>query len=354
MHGILHDLRFGVRKLAKTPGTTLVIVTTLALGIGANAAIFSVVHGVLLRPLPYTDGDELLRLRQQAPLAGVDDQPFSVAEIRDYREQSTTLEAVVEYHSMSFTLLGGEEPHRVQTGVVSAGFFDVLGLRPLHGRTFLPGEDAPTADAVMVLSYELWHTLTGGDPGVVGRTYEMNDKVHTVVGVLPPVPAYPGHDDVFVPTSACPFRSSEAMIANRDMRMLRALARRRSDASPARVRADLDTIAARLAASYPESYPERSGYRTAAVPVLDMVAAILRAMMPDLPMPVTMTRPLQACSRSSAAGNVGPSCGIRPRMAWASVSSTRRAMSIDPPLLAGSCIIGPCRLLRHAGCLGPA
>lgn len=277
MQSLWQDLRFGLRKLLKTPGSTLVIVLTLALGIGASTTIFSVVHGVLLSPLPYVDGGELLRLRQRAPLAGVDDMRFSVKEIRDYREQNHTLDAVVEYHSMSFTLLGGEEPYRVQTGVVSTEFFDVLGVAALHGRAFLPGEDTPTADPVMVLSYDFWQTLTGGDPAVVGQTYEMNDRVHTVVGVLPPVTLYPGRDDVYVPTSACPFRSSERMIEGRDLRMMSVLGRKKDDVPLASVRADLATIAARLARSYPDSYSERAGYEMTAVPALEDLTKNARA-----------------------------------------------------------------------------
>ncbi|HVF88483.1 MAG TPA: ABC transporter permease, partial [Blastocatellia bacterium] len=137
MDAIWQDLRFGLRLLMKRPGFTLLALLTLSLGIGANTAIFSVIYGVLLRPLPYDNGDRLVVLKQQAPLAGVSNMPFSVKEVSDYRERSTTLQDVVEYHSMSFILLGRAEPERVQTGVVSANFFDVLGVRPLLGRTFV-------------------------------------------------------------------------------------------------------------------------------------------------------------------------------------------------------------------------
>src|SRR5262245_18920317 len=132
----LQDVRYGARVLSRDPGFTLVALLTLALGIGANTAIFSVIYGVLMRPLPYGDGNRLVVLHQQAPLVRIDDMGFSVKEINDYREQTETLEAIVEHRSMSFLLLGGEEAQRIQTAVVSANFFDVLGVKMLMGRSF--------------------------------------------------------------------------------------------------------------------------------------------------------------------------------------------------------------------------
>src|SRR5580658_7372020 len=130
------DGGFALRMMAKNKGFTALVVCILALGIGANTAIFSVVNSVLIRPLPYTDGSRLVSLRQQAPHMGLGELRFSVHEIQDYREQSHTLNAVVEHHSMAFDLLGEGEPQRVSTGVVSVNFFDVLGVKPVLGRTF--------------------------------------------------------------------------------------------------------------------------------------------------------------------------------------------------------------------------
>src|SRR5260221_24069 len=137
---LFQDLRYGARSLRKNPGFSAVVVLTLALGIGANTAVFSVVRGVLLRPLPYAQGEQLVALRQPDAKVGIEDIGFSVKEVQDYREQARSLDGLVEYHSMNFTLLGGQEPQRVQTGVVSAAFFDVLGVKPLLGRTFRAGE----------------------------------------------------------------------------------------------------------------------------------------------------------------------------------------------------------------------
>src|ERR1044071_1836464 len=178
IESIVQDVRYGARVMRRNPGFTLVALITLALGIGANTAIFSVIYGVLMRPLPYTDGNRLVILHQQAPLARIEDMGFSATEIKDYREQNQTLEGVAEHHSMSFILLGREEPERIQTAVVSANFFDLLGAKPLLGRTFLPDDDQKGADAVLVLSYKYWQRSHGGDPNIVGRVFTMNDRPH--------------------------------------------------------------------------------------------------------------------------------------------------------------------------------
>lgn len=267
IESFIRDAHYGTRILLRNPGFTAVAVLTLALGIGANTAIFSVIYGVLMRPLPYKDGNQLVIVHQQAPLAHVDNVPFSVKEVLDYREQNQTLDAVVEHHSMSFTLLGGAEPQRVQTGVVSANFFDVLGVRPIYGRTFLPGDEEHGSDAVLVLSYKYWQQSHGGDPNIVGRVFQMNNRAHTVIGVLPPIPQYPAEEDVYMPTSQCPTRSSDQFIANRTSRMMSVFGRLKPGVPVAQAQADMSTIAAGLQRQYPESYPANSGYTTAVFPL---------------------------------------------------------------------------------------
>src|SRR5580700_3809471 len=210
------DLTYAVRMMRQNPGFTVMATIILALGIGANTAIFSVVHAVLLRPLPYPDGQQLVFIRQQAQKQGLDDIGFSVHEIEDYRAQNRTLSGLVEYHAMSFILFGHGDPERVRTGVVSANYFDLFGIQPLLGRTFLPDDDKLGAPPVLLLSYEYWKNNFGSDPGIVGKTFEMNDKVHTVVGVLPPVPQYPNENDVYMATSACPYRSDKMHLEDRD------------------------------------------------------------------------------------------------------------------------------------------
>ena len=276
---LLQDLRYGIRTLARTPGFTLVVVLTLALGIGANTALFSVVHGVLLRPLPYGDGDRLVHLRQHLPGIGAERTGFSVREIHDVRDGSRTLEQVAEFHAMSFTLLGDGEPVRVSTGVVSADFFDLLGIEPLHGRTFRPRDDPPGAEPVLILGHGFWRRHFGADPGIVGAALEMNDKVHTVVGVLPPVPLYPGERDVYMPTSACPIRSSEEVEEDREHRMMAVVARMRDGTALAAVREELAALTTHLQAQHPEAYPEVARYSASVAPLKDEITGPVRGIL---------------------------------------------------------------------------
>lgn len=253
------DLVFGLRGLARNPGYTVLVVLTLALGIGANSAIFSVVDGVLLRPLPYHAPDRVVILHQAAPRIGEDSFGFSVPDFRDFRERTRAFSALAEYHSMWFILLGRAEPERVQTGVVSDNFFDLLGVKPLLGRTFRPGEDKQGAAPVLLLSYHYWRTSFGGDPKVIGNVFRMNDKPHTVVGVLPPLPAFPNKDEIFMPAGACPFR--DGVLGNRDGRIIsHVFARLKDGVTPAQALSDARRVGAELAAEYPQNYPTADGY----------------------------------------------------------------------------------------------
>jgi putative ABC transport system permease protein len=276
LENVLQDVRYGLRSLRTARGFTAAVVLTLALGIGANTAIFSVVNAVLLRPLPYGGQGEVVALHSRAPGIGITDTAFSPLEVGDFREQARTLDALAEYHSMSFTLLGGAEPQRVRTGVVSWNFFDVLQVSPILGRSFRPADEERGADAVLLLTHEFWRNQLGGDMRVVGRTFQMNDRVHTVIGVLPPLPSYPGAVDVFMPTSACPFRSRPDVAQKRDARMVSAFARVRKDVSLEQARADLMTVANRLAAQYPEEYPKQARYRVDLVPAREEMVGSAR------------------------------------------------------------------------------
>ncbi len=251
------DAGFALRMMRKSPGFTLAAILTVGLGIGANSAIFSVVNAVLLKPLPYEHGDRLVVLQQRM---GMMNQPFSAADTSDYRGQSRSLDGLVEYHNMNFILLGRSEPERVETGVVSWNYFDVFGVKPLFGRTFRPEDEQPGAPAVLMLSYEYWIKSFGGDPTVVNKTFTMNDKVHTVIGVLPPVPQYPDENDVYMPTTACPFRSAPAFIANRQSRMMQTFGRMKPGISVSQAQADLSSVAANLQKGYPKDYPPANDY----------------------------------------------------------------------------------------------
>ncbi len=261
---LVNDCAYAFRMLRKNPGFSAIAILTLALGIGANTAIFSVVHAVLLRPLPYPDGHQLIFLRQQQNKLGIDDIQFSVHEIQDFRDQNHSLSGLVEFHAMSFILYGHGDPDRVRTGVVSWNFFDLFGVQPILGRTFQPADEEHGAAPVLLLSYDYWKNNFGADPNIVGKNFEMNDKVHTVIGILPPVPQYPNENDVYMPTSACPFRSAQKFMENRDARMMEAFGRLKPGVSLAQADAEMSTIASRLKSTYPKSYPENVGYQATA------------------------------------------------------------------------------------------
>ena len=257
---MMQDFRYAIRVLLRNPGFTIMAVITLALGIGANTAIFSVVYGVLLRPLPFQRSGQLVVLHQEASAVNVPDIPFSVHEVTDYRDGNHTLSSVVEHHTMTFLLIGKDSAERVETAVVSANFFDVLGVRPLMGRTFVASDEAHGADAVLVLSYKYWQTRLHGDPNIVGTVFHMNNRPHTVIGVLPALPQYPVESDVYMPTSQCPFRSAPGFIANRQARMMTVFGRLKPDVKLTSAQADLSTIARQLTRAYPEAYPKGAGY----------------------------------------------------------------------------------------------
>ncbi len=264
-------LAHGLRSLRRAPGFSLLAVATLGLGIGASAAIFGMVNGVLLGRLPYGAGARLVHVEH--PSAEADDARFSIPEIADLRRETRAFDAVVEYHSMAFQLYGRGDPQRVQTGVVSDDFFEVLGVRPLQGRLFRPGEEAVGAPPVVLLSYRYWVDAMGADPQAVGSTFIMNDRVHTVVGILPPLPTYPDANDIWMPAGACPFRSAPAAMASRTARLPTVFARLRPGVSLAAARSDLAAIDARMRVDHPEAYPAAERLRSSVRPVREEMTA---------------------------------------------------------------------------------
>ena len=263
------DLRIALRTLRKTPAFTALSILTIALGVGANTAAFSMVRGVFLRRLPYAADARLVRIKQ--PSVTAPDARFSVLEIADFRAQTKSLARTAEYHSMPFQLYGKGEPQRVQTGVVSDDFFDMLGVTPLLGRTFRPGEEAVGAPPVVLLSYGFWMEKLGGNPNVVGTTFTMNDKVHTVVGVLPPLPPYPDANDIWMPAGACPFRAQ--ILDNRRGRLVQQFALLAPGAGVAQAASDVATISSRLHAQYPEAYPKARKLTTQVASLHDELTA---------------------------------------------------------------------------------
>jgi predicted permease len=259
------DARYSVRSLRRHAGYAIAVIATMALGIGANSAIFSVVNAVVLQPLPYGRGEDLFLLRQQR--SRFPDVGFSLADIADLRAMARVLDAVVEYHDMYFILLGGHEPQRVATGVVSWEYFETLGVKPLLGRTFREEDDRRDAPATLVLGYDYWQRAFDGDPRIVGRVFEMNDRQHTVVGVLPDVPMYRQPNDVYMPSSACPFRMTPHQHDRRGSGMAAAFARRRPGATIEDVRQELASIEATLQQAHPAAYPAAQGHHLSASPL---------------------------------------------------------------------------------------
>ncbi len=254
---LFQDVRYGVRTLVKRPGYAALAGITLGLGIGANTAIFSVINGVLLKPLPYEHGDRLAIVRQSAPLSGQAQMGVAVAEYYDYREQAKVFDGLVEYHQMNFDLLNRGEPDRVDAGVVSHNFFDLLGITPILGRSFVKADDEPGAEAVLILSHRYWRQKFGADPAIVGRMFEMNDRPHRVIGVLPNVPHYPQENDVYMPVLACPFRAAaERNIAQnrRAFGGLSVFGRLGPGVSHEQAASAVSTVNQRFVADYPSVY----------------------------------------------------------------------------------------------------
>src|SRR5262245_23144374 len=180
------DLRFGARMLVKQPGFTAMAVVTLALGIGANTAIFSLVNTVLLRPLPLPEPERLMTFNHSAPAQGLVELNLNKAHFAFYRDRSRTFEKMAAYEGAEFALTGAGEPEVVAGAAVTFNYFDVLGQSPMHGRSFLPQEDTPGADHVVILSYGLWQRRFGGDLKVLGQSIKLDNVPDGVVGIMPP------------------------------------------------------------------------------------------------------------------------------------------------------------------------
>jgi putative ABC transport system permease protein len=266
---LFQDVRYGARSFVKRPGYAALAIATLGLGIGANTAIFSVINGVLLKPLPYEHGDRLAIVRQSAPLSGQAQMGVAVAEYYDYREQAKVFDGLVEYHQMNFDLLNRGEPDRVDAGVVSHDFFDLLGIRPILGRSFVKADDAHGAEAVLMLSHRYWRQKFGADRDIVGRIFEMNDRPHRVIGVLPNVPHYPQENDVYMPVLACPFRAAAERNIAQNRRAFGALSvfgRLRPGTSHEQAASAISTINQRFAGEYPRVYRvASSGFQATAL-----------------------------------------------------------------------------------------
>jgi putative ABC transport system permease protein len=269
-------MKLAIRALLRAPAFSFLVVLTLALGIGATTAIFSVFRGVLLRPLPHEGGDRIMYLQQSAAKAGLEDVKFSVPEIIDFREAVEGLTGFAEYSAMPFTLLGLDRPTQVEAGIVTANYFQVLGLSPVLGRSFGSSDDGAAADPVMILTYEYWQRAFGGDPGVLGRTYRMNGRTVTIVGVMEPAPPFPGRTDVFVNIVTSPHHLDATMVHGRSHRMTDVFARLAPGSTLEQAQAELTSVADRMYADYPQNYDAAAGYAVEVTPLRDALVSQAR------------------------------------------------------------------------------
>jgi predicted permease len=263
---MLATLKQTVRSLAKAPGYTVTFVLTLGLGIGLNTAIFSVIYGVLLAPLPYPDAERIMYVRQPAEGSAVQNARFSFQEVEYYREASRTLDQFVEYGDWTFAVVADEEPHRSVGGLVTSNYFDVLDLRAALGRTLGPQDDGEGAEPVVVLTHDYWTRAFGADPDVIGRTlrlYAFSDPTTTrIVGVLQPGKHYTGTgtQDFFVNYATNEHYQSATMQDARTHRMTDVFARLRDGQTADAAQAELAALAAAAHETYPEAYPAHLGY----------------------------------------------------------------------------------------------
>jgi predicted permease len=265
---IAGDLRFAARSLRRARGFTATVIVTLALGIGANTAMFTLLRGTLLRALPNRDGNRLIYLRQEAPGAQRHDLLFSVPEVQDYRA-AKTLTSLAEYSSaVPFTLVDkAGQTQRVKVGVVTGNYFEVMGLDPVLGRLFNAHDDGPAAAPVAVLSHEYWMKHFGGDSRAVGTTIRLNDMATTIVGVAEPAPPYPKPTDFFVNTAASPHNLSATMVTGRTHRMSDLFARLAPNVTVDQARQELARISSAMFHDHPEAYEKAARFEVAVLPL---------------------------------------------------------------------------------------
>jgi putative ABC transport system permease protein len=271
MGEVMFQLRQAMRRLRRAPGYALAFVLTLGLAIGVNSAVFSVVNGVLLKPLPFQDADRILYLKQPVEAVGVENVRFSFMEIDDYREGSSSVEQFVEFGDWDFTVVADNEPHRAVGGLVTSNFFDVLGMHPAQGRLLNASDDAEGAEPVVLLTDAYWTRTFGRDPSVIGTTLDLTGTtapvVTRIVGVLEPGLHYTGsrRPDFYVNYAVNDHYVGAAMRDRRDHRMTDVFARMAQGVDIASTQAELAAIATRMHAEYPDVYRPEAGYGLEAV-----------------------------------------------------------------------------------------
>jgi putative ABC transport system permease protein len=274
------DIRFAMRALMRVKGLAATVVVTLALGIGANAAIFSVVRGVLLRPLVNRDEDRLIYIRQSGPGIGAENLTFSVPEIDDFKSRVTTISAFGDFSTVSFTMIGlGAEPRVVRAGVVGGSFFEVMGLRPVLGRLINAEDDGPKAAGVAVLTYTFWTTAFNSDPAVIGKTVRLDSRTATVIGVLEPSVPYPARTEIIANVVTSPHHLGATMVTSRTHRMTELFGRVAPGASLEGARAELMAVHAALVREHPEAYSAKARVELQVTTLRDQIAAPARTIL---------------------------------------------------------------------------
>jgi predicted permease len=273
------DIRFALRSLVRVKGLAITVIVTLALGIGANAAIFSVVRGVLLRPLVNRDEDRLIYIRQSAPGIQVENANFSVPEINDLRGRVKTLTEFGDFSTIGFSMVGLGEPRVVRAGVVGGSYFDVMGLRPVLGRLINETDDGPQAAGVAVLTHRFWTTALNSDPNVLGKTVRLDSRTATIVGVLEPSVPYPTETEIIANIVTSPHHLSATMQDGRVHRMTELFGRLAPGADVEAVRAELRAVHGAMVTQYPEAYSPKADFRINAVPLRDQITSPARTVL---------------------------------------------------------------------------
>ena len=279
----LTDLKVGARSLARAKGLTITVIATLALGIGANAAMFSLVRGVLLRPLVNRDEDHLIYIRQSATGSGAANATFSVPEIADIRSRVKTLNSFGDFSVIGFTLVGLGEPRSVQAGVVGGSYFQVMGLRPVLGRLLDAQDDGPNAPGAVVLTYRFWSTALKSDPTVLGKTVRLGSFVDsrpaTVVGVLEPCVPYPQETEIISNIVTSEHHLSATMVTGRIHRMTELFARLAPGADLQAARTELHSVYEIMKHDHPEAYPAKADFQISAVKLRDELTSGARTIL---------------------------------------------------------------------------
>jgi putative ABC transport system permease protein len=276
------DIRFAFRALMRVKGMAATVVVTLALGIGANAAVFSVVRGVLLRPLVNRDEDRLIYIRQSAPGlgAGGENMTFSVPEVNDFKSRATTIRDFGDFSTVDLAMIGlGGEPRMVKAGVVGGSFFDVMGLHAVLGRLLNAGDDGPKAEGAAVLTYRFWTTSLNSDPTVIGKTIRLGPRTATVVGVLEPSVPYPADTEIIANIVTSPHHLGATMVTNRTHRMTELFGRLAPGASVEAARAELTALHAAIVREHPEAYSKKANVQVAVKMLRDQIASPARTIL---------------------------------------------------------------------------